>query len=255
MKITYYGTAAGEAWPGVFCRCELCEKARALGGRNIRTRSQALVNQDLLLENCCSGGGRFDPGMLYYSPQIWTSDNTEAIDRLRIQEGTALIYPLSSMGAHVAACPSHTNNRTTPFKTRGRVSLPGCFGYELDLTKLTPEEKAMIPGQLEEYRKYGPVFHNGDYYRLASFAENHAYDAIMAVSKDKRVAVIDYVEVESRARSRAVRLELAGLGETTLYRSSLTGEVRSGAGWMYAGLLLPRLEWDYSSALIVLEAV
>ena len=210
---------------------------------------------NLLLENCCSGGGRFDPGMLYYSPQIWTSDNTEAIDRLRIQEGTALIYPLSSMGAHVAACPSHTNNRTTPFKTRGRVSLPGCFGYELDLTKLTPEEKAMIPGQLEEYRKYGPVFHNGDYYRLASFAENHAYDAIMAVSKDKRVAVIDYVEVESRARSRAVRLELAGLRETTLYRSSLTGEVRSGAGWMYAGMLLPRLEWDYSSALIVLEAV
>ena len=113
----------------------------------------------------------------------------------------------------------------------------------------------MIPGQLEEYRKYGPVFHNGDYYRLASFAENHSYDAIMAVSKDKRVAVIDYVEVESRARTRAVRLELAGLSETTLYRSSLTGEVRSGAGWMYAGLLLPRLERDYSSALIVLEAV
>lgn len=132
MKITYYGTAAGEAWPGVFCDCELCRKARMLGGKNIRTRSQALVNQDLLLENCCSGGGRFDPGMLYYSPQIWTSDNTEAIDRLRIQEGTALIYPLSSMGAHVAACPSHTNNRTTPFRTRGRVSLPGCFGYELD---------------------------------------------------------------------------------------------------------------------------
>lgn len=114
---------------------------------------------------------------------------------------------------------------------------------------------AMSEENLEEYWKYGPVFHNGDYYRLASFAENHAYDAIMAVSKDKRVAVIDYVEVESRARSRAVRLELAGLRETTLYCSSLTGEVRSGAGWMYTGLLLPRLEWDYSSALIVLEAV
>ena len=113
----------------------------------------------------------------------------------------------------------------------------------------------MIPGQLEEYRKYGPVFHNGDYYRLASFAENHAYDVIMAVSKDKRVAVIDYVEVENRARCRALRVELAGLEETVLYRSSLTGEVRSGAGWMYAGMLLPRLEWDYSSALIVLEAV
>ena len=210
---------------------------------------------ELLLENCCSGGGRFDAGMLYYSPQIWTSDNTEAIDRLAIQEGTALVYPLSSMGAHVAACPSHTNHRTTPFETRGRVSLPGCFGYELDLTRLTPEEKAMIPTQLEEYRKFGPVFHDGDYYRLASFRENHSYDALMAISKDRKTAVIDYVEVESRARFRAVRLNPAGLAENLYYRSSLTGEVRSGAGWMYAGLLAPRLEQDYSSALIVLTAV
>lgn len=208
----------------------------------------------LLLENCCSGGGRFDPGMLYYSPQIWTSDNTEAIDRLKIQEGTALIYPLSSMGAHVAACPSHTNNRVTPFETRGRVSLPGCFGYELDLTKLTEAEKKMIPGQLEEYRVYGPVFRTGDYYRLASFAENHEYDALMAVSKDKRTAVIDYVEVFSRSRCRAARVLLQGLDESLTYRSS-TGEIRSGAGWMNAGLLLPRLEHDFTSSLIVLEAV
>lgn len=209
---------------------------------------------DLLLENCCSGGGRFDPGMLYYSPQIWTSDNTEAIDRLKIQEGTALIYPLSSMGAHVAACPSHTNNRVTPFETRGRVSLPGCFGYELDLTKLTEEEKAMIPGQLEEYRKYGPVFRTGDYYRLASYAENHEYDALMAVSKDKKIAVVDYVEVFSRSRCRAARVALQGLDENLTYCSS-TGEIRSGAGWMYAGLLLPRLEHDFTSSLIVLEAI
>lgn len=210
---------------------------------------------NLLLENCCSGGGRFDPGMLYYSPQIWTSDNTEAIDRLKIQEGTALVYPLSSMGAHVAACPSHTNGRSTPFETRGRVSLPGCFGYELDLTKLTAQEQEMIPGQLAEYRKYGPVFRTGDYYRLASYAENRSFDALMAVSKDKSLAVIDYVEVESRARLRAARVELRGLDEKRRYRSSLTGEIRSGAGWMYAGLLLPRLGRDYSTALIVLEAV
>ena len=209
---------------------------------------------NLLLENCCSGGGRFDAGMLYYSPQIWTSDNTEAIDRLKIQEGTALVYPLSTMGAHVAACPSHTNHRSTPFETRGRVSLPGCFGYELDLTKLTAEEKAMIPKQLEEYRKYGPVFHSGDYYRLASYAENHSYDAFMAVSKDKKTAVIEYVEVEGREQLRAVCLHPAGLAEDVRYRSSLTGEVRSGAGWMYAGLMLPRLKWDYSSLLVALTA-
>ena len=209
----------------------------------------------LLLENCASGGGRFDPGMLYYSPQIWTSDNTDAVDRLRIQEGTALIYPLSTMGAHVAACPSHTNGRSTPFETRGLVSLPGCFGYELDLTKLTEEELAMIPGQLENYRKYGPVFHDGDYYRLASYGENQEYDALMAVTKDKKTAVIDYVHVMSRQRRRDVLLPLRGLDAEKRYRSSETGEIRSGAGWMYGGLLLPNMKGDFLGKLIVLEAV
>ena len=209
----------------------------------------------LLLENCASGGGRFDPGMLYYSPQIWTSDNTDAVDRLRIQEGTALIYPLSTMGAHVAACPSHTNGRVTPFATRGLVSLPGCFGYELDLTKLTEEELDMIPGQLENYRKYSPVFHGGDYYRLASYGENGEYDALMSVSKDKRTAVLDYVHVMSRQRRRSVLLPLRGLDEETLYRSSETGEVRSGAGWMYGGMVMPCMTGDSTGKLIVLEAV
>lgn len=210
---------------------------------------------ELLLENCSSGGGRFDPGMLYYSPQIWTSDNTDAIDRLRIQEGTALIYPLSTMGAHVAACPSHTNGRVTPFATRGLVSLPGCFGYELDLTKLTEEELDLIPGQLEDYRKYGPLFHGGDYYRLASYGENSEYDALMAVSKDKKTAVLDYVHVMSRQRRRNVLLPLRGLDAETLYRSSETGEVRSGAAWMYGGMVMPRMTGDFTGKLIVLEAV
>ncbi len=210
---------------------------------------------NLLLENCSSGGGRFDPGMLYYSPHIWASDNTDAIDRLKIQEGTALVYPLSSMGAHVAACPSHTNGRVTPFETRGHVALPGCFGYELDLTRLTPEEKAMIPGQLEDYRKYGPVFRTGDYYRLASYSENHEYDALMAVSKDKRLAVIDYVQVMSRYRGKSIRVRLNGLDENLYYRCSETGEVHSGAGWMFGGVPLPKLNGDFLSRLIVLEAV
>ena len=210
---------------------------------------------NLLLENCCSGGGRFDPGMLYYSPQIWTSDNTDAIDRLRIQEGTALIYPLSTMGAHVAACPSHTNGRVTPFETRGLVSLPGCFGYELDLTQLTEEELAMIPGQLENYKKYGSVFHDGDYYRIASYGENQEYDAVLAVSKDKKTAVLDYIHVMSRQRRRTVLLPLRGLDGETLYRSSETGEIRSGAAWMYGGMVMPRMTGDFTGKLIVLEAV
>ena len=210
---------------------------------------------DLLLENCCSGGGRFDAGMLYYSPQIWTSDNAEAVDRLVIQEGTSLIYPLSAMGAHVAACPSHVNGRITPFEVRGRVSLPGCFGYELDIDKLSPEEQTLIPEQLEEYRQYGPVFREGDCYRLASYRENHTYDAIMAVSKDKKTAVVSFVQVRSRAYRRSLRLKLTGLEETALYRRKDTDEVRSGAGWMWGGLLMEAVQSDYLTALTVLERV
>ncbi len=210
---------------------------------------------DLLLENCCSGGGRFDAGMLYYSPQIWTSDNAEAVDRLVIQEGTSLIYPLSAMGAHVAACPSHVNGRITPFEVRGRVSLPGCSGYELDLDKLSPEEQTLIPEQLEEYRQYGPVFREGDCYRLASYRENGAYDAIMAVSKDKKTAVVSFVQVRSRAYRRSLRLKLTGLEETALYRRKDTDEVRSGAGWMRGGLLMEAVQSDYLTALTVLERV
>lgn len=210
---------------------------------------------DLLLENCCSGGGRFDAGMLYYSPQIWTSDNAEAVDRLVIQEGTSLVYPLSAMGAHVAACPSHVNGRVTPFEIRGRVSLPGCFGYELDIDKLSGEEQALIPKQLEEYRKYGPVFREGDCYRLASYRENHTYDAIMAVSKDKSTAVISLVQVKSRAYRRSLRLKLAGLEERALYRREDTGEVHTGAGWIRGGLLAEAVQSDYLSLLVVLRRV
>ena len=210
---------------------------------------------ELLLENCCSGGGRFDPGMLYYSPQIWTSDNSEAVDRLVIQEGNALIYPLSSMGAHVAACPSHINGRETPFQIRGRVSLAGCFGYELDLEALPPEDQALIPGQLEEYRRCGPVFRNGDYYRLASYRENGVYDAFMAVAKDKSAAVVNFVQVRSRANRRSLRLRLAGLEETARYRRRDTGEVRSGAGWMRGGVLIEAVLSDYHSVLVELLRV
>jgi len=209
----------------------------------------------LLLENCASGGSRFDPGMLYYSPQIWTSDNMDVVERLRIQEGTAMVYPLSTISAHVPACPSHTNGRTTPFETRGQVALPGCFGYELDLTKLTEEELSMIPGQLEDYKKYGPVFHDGDYYRLASYRENGEYDAFLSVTKDKGLAVVNYVQVLSRVPRKPPVLHLRGLDEGRRYRFTETGEERSGAAWMYGGLLLPRMMGDFHGKLFVLEEV
>lgn len=210
---------------------------------------------DLLLENCCSGGGRFDAGMLYYSPQIWASDNTEAIDRLVIQEGTALVFPLSSMGAHVAACPSHTNGRVTPFATRGRVSLPGGFGYELDLEKLSPDDRALIRTQLAEYRQYGPLLHEGDYYRLASYSENHRYDAYFVVAKDGGEALLNVVQVASGVQRSGVRLALPGLVPEARYRCTLTGELRTGAGWRLGGLVLPVQREDYTSLLVPLQRV
>ncbi|MBR1911521.1 MAG: alpha-galactosidase, partial [Treponema sp.] len=122
----------------------------------------------ILLENCSGGGARFDAGMLYYSPQIWCSDDTDAIERLTIQEGTALVYPLSSMGAHVSVCPNHTCGRVTPFRTRGFTALAGTFGYELDITKLSSEERAIIPEQISMYKRYNELIRTGDYYRLHS---------------------------------------------------------------------------------------
>ena len=111
----------------------------------------------------------------------------------------------------------------------------------------------MIPKQLDDYRKYGPVFRTGDYYRLASFAENHEYDVIMAVTKDKRLAVLDYVQVLSRYKEKSILIQLDGLDEQAYYRSSETGEIYSGAALMYGGILLPKLNGDFLSRLIVLE--
>ena len=139
----------------------------------------------ILLENCSGGGARFDPGMLYYSPQIWCSDDTDAIERLKIQEGTSMVYPLSAMGAHVSDCPNHTVGRTTPFETRGHVALAGTFGYELDVTRIPEKDREMIPSQVKMYHKYNDLIRRGDYYRIENFSENHGFDAWEVVSKDK----------------------------------------------------------------------
>ncbi|MFU0828669.1 MAG: Alpha-galactosidase [Lachnoclostridium sp.] len=205
---------------------------------------------DILLENCSSGGGRFDPGMLYYSPQIWTSDNTDAIDRLKIQEGTALIYPLSSMGAHVADCPSHTNGRITPFATRGYVALAGTFGYELDVTRIPEEDRKLIPEQVALYHKYNDLIREGDYYRIASYQENHQYDCWSVVSKDKKEALVTFIQVSARPNFRMRRIYLKGLKEDALYRVEGMDEKLTGGALMYAGINIPNMWGDYQGKLI-----
>ena len=209
---------------------------------------------NLLLENCSGGGARFDPGMLYYSPQIWCSDDTDAIERLEIQEGTALIYPLSTMGAHVSDCPNHTVGRTTPFSTRGNVALAGTFGYELDITKIPEEDRKQIPEQVAMYHKYNDLVRNGDYYRLASYRENHFFDCYEVVAKDKSEALITFVQVLNRANHHSRCIRLSGLDPKRQYRNEETGEIYFGDTLMNAGILVQEMWGDFQSKLIHLVA-
>ena len=209
----------------------------------------------LLLENCSGGGARFDPGMLYYSPQIWCSDDTDAIERLKIQEGTALIYPLSTMGAHVSDCPNHTVGRVTPFETRGYVALAGTFGYELDVTKIPESDREQIPAQVAMYHKYNDLVREGDYYRIASYAENHYFDCYGVVSKDKKEALYTYVQVLNRPSYHSRRIYLKGLAAEKYYAIEGEDGTWSGEQLMNAGLLVQNPFGDFKGKLIHLTEV
>lgn len=204
---------------------------------------------NLLLENCTSGGGRFDPGMLYYSPQIWCSDDTDAVERLAIQEGTALIYPLSAMGAHVSDCPNHITGRNTPFETRGYVALAGTFGYELDITKIPEKEREIIKAQVEMYHRYNDLVREGDYYRIASYRENHKYDCYLVAAKDKSEVLMTYIQVQAAPVFHSRKVKLQGLEPKSLYRLEGTEDVYSGEMLMKGGFIIDFLSGDASGRL------
>lgn len=204
---------------------------------------------NLLLENCSGGGARFDPGMLYYSPQIWCSDDTDAIERLEIQEGTALVYPLSAMGAHVSVCPNHSVGRNTPFETRGNVALAGTFGYELDITKLSEDERKLIPEQTKMYHKYNDLVREGDYYRIASYAQNKLYDCYMVVTKDASEALVTFVQVRGVPNSKNRKIKLQGLDEKSSYRLEGTDQVYTGEMLMKGGFFIKDMWGDAVSRL------
>jgi alpha-galactosidase len=204
----------------------------------------------LLLENCSGGGARFDAGMLYYSPQIWCSDDTDAIERLQIQEGTAIVYPLSAMGAHVSDCPNHTVGRITPFETRGYVALAGTFGYELDVTKIPEEDRAMIPEQIKMYHTYNDLVRTGDYYRIASYSENHMYDCWQVVSKDKKESLVTFIQVLNRANQHSRRIKLKGLDPSKKYRIEGSELTYMGSTLMNAGILVQNPWGDFKGQLI-----
>ncbi|MGL5724323.1 alpha-galactosidase, partial [Cetobacterium sp.] len=173
---------------------------------------------EVLFESCASGGNRFDPGMLYYMPQTWTSDDTDAVERIKIQYGTSLCYPVVSMGAHVSAVPNHQTNRITPIKTRGNVAIFGAFGYELDLNKITDEEKEIVKKQIEFFKENRELIQFGDFYRLVSPFEKKLNDAAwMVVSKDKKEALVAKYKILSVPNAGYESLLLSGLNEDYLY--------------------------------------
>jgi alpha-galactosidase len=200
----------------------------------------------ILLENCSGGGARFDAGMLYFSPQIWTSDDTDAIERLKIQHGTSICYPPASMGAHVSDCPNHTVGRTTPFSTRGDVALVGTFGYELDVTRIPEQDRNSIPVQIDKFKKYNPLVRTGDQYRIGNIFDDNMWDAWMFVAKDKSEALLTVVQVLGRPNYPSRVYRLKGLDEEKLYLVEELGLTLSGRTLMNAGLSI-EMYGDFSS--------
>ncbi len=182
---------------------------------------------DLLLEGCCGGGGRFDAGMLYYAPQIWCSDNTDPMERVSIQYGTSFIYPASAVGAHVSASPNHQTGRRTPLRTRAVTAMAGTFGYELDLAKLTAEEKAEIRSQVAEYKKYADLIRSGNYYRLSDPASEEI-GAWMFVSEDGSEALVSAVRLEQHSNAPTRYIRLKGLRDDAIYRA-VSGDAENSA--------------------------
>ena len=193
---------------------------------------------DLLIEGCSGGGGRFDAGMMYYTPQIWCSDNTDALDRLQIQYGTSFGYPVSAVGSHVSAVPNHQTGRITSLHTRGVVAMAGTFGYELNLGKLSEEEKQEIRLQVEEYRKFAPLIQTGLYYRLSDPAREE-YAAWAFVSEDQKEVLLNVVLQEIHGNMTVNYVKLQGLKCSAIYRDAETGKSYNGAALMEAGIPMP----------------
>ena len=204
---------------------------------------------DILIEGCSGGGGRFDAGMLYYTPQIWCSDNTDAINRTRIQYGTSFFYPVAAMGSHVSAVPNHQTGRVTSMHTRGVAAMSGTFGYELNPALLNAKEKAEICAQIAQYREYQELIREGDYYRLSNpFQDNFA--AWMVVSDDRSKALVSVIRLTAEANPPAAYVTLKGMEEDAFYREKTTGKVYPGAALMEAGILLPAAVSEYEGTAI-----
>ena len=174
---------------------------------------------DVLWEGCSSGGGRFDGGILYYMPQIWTSDCSDAGERMQIQYGTSICYPFSTMGSHVSAVPNHQVWRDCSMATRGDMAVMGQFGFELDMSKMSEEELELAKEQVKFYKKYGEVFHKGDLFRLRSpFDTNEA--VLEFISEDKNTVILNYANRLATVNGSVIIVKLAGLDPDAIYEEA-----------------------------------
>mgnify|MGYP003372598774 FL=1 len=202
---------------------------------------------NLLIEGCSGGGGRFDAGMMYYHPQIWCSDDTDAIERLEIQYGTSFGYPVSTVGSHVSVCPNHQTGRSVSMKTRGIVAMAGTFGYELDITKLSEDDKEIVKVQVEEFKKYYDLIQNGDYYRLTDDGSKSPYVAWEFAAADQSEALLNVVVLRAKANPILHTVQVKGLKPDAVYRVEGTEEKYLGAALMNGGYPVPVLWDDYHS--------
>lgn len=229
----------------------------------------------LLIEGCSGGGGRFDAGMLYYTPQIWCSDNTDAIERVKIQYGTSFAYPSCTVGSHVSAVPNHQTGRTTELATRAAVAMAGSFGYELDLNLLTEEEKEQVRAQIKNYHRFEMLIRQGRYYRLTDVWQKKEYAAWEYCRPDGSEALVTVVTLDTQCNPATEYVKLRGLGEDKKYRVEVVGmqtdgenvqringtpnavepEYFTGAQLVYAGLPVPRLGNEYKSWQVYIKEV
>lgn len=200
---------------------------------------------DVLFEGCSGGGGRFDAGMLYYCPQIWCSDDTDAFERTKIQYGTSFFYPVSAIGSHVSAVPNHQTGRITPMETRAVTAMAGSFGYELDLNTLSDNEKEEVKEQIARFKENGPLIHNGLYYRLSD-PMTDKFAVWEFASEDGREALVHGVIFRTEPNCTQYCIKLRGLLPDTDYRLAENGEVYKGSALMNGGILLPKSWGDYA---------
>lgn len=206
---------------------------------------------DVLFEGCAGGGGRFDAGMLYYFPQYWTSDNTDAIERLYIQHGTSMVMPACTMGAHVSAVPNHQVHRSTPLQTRGHIAMAGQLGYEMDVGTLSVQDLALVREQIQQYKNIRATVHFGEMYRLRSPFEGESV-AWEYVSPDQKQVVLIYCAMRAHVLTGLTQLRFEGLREHATYRNTETGEAYESDFLMNVGLYLAN-DKDFETHMLVFE--